>query len=252
IAVVLIGVLGWRSVWGLAAGAALVCACVLPWLLRTNRTPSAPATNEAGQGLYNRHWTRGEALGHWLFWVIALGFFAPPVFGTALFFHQVHLVEVKGWTLQGYTAFMPAFTLASVTMMVLSGGIVDRLGTTRLMPLCLVPFSAALMCLSLVDGFWIVPIGLGLFGATQGMMITLSAALWPEIYGTQHLGKVRSVATALMVLGSALGPGVTGALIDWGVTFEAQMIAMAAYMLAISSLYIWVFARVGRALAAAP
>ncbi|MEO1552201.1 MAG: MFS transporter, partial [Pseudomonadota bacterium] len=32
IAVVLIGVLGWRSVWGLAAGAALVCACVLPWL----------------------------------------------------------------------------------------------------------------------------------------------------------------------------------------------------------------------------
>ena len=32
-----------------------------------------------------------------------------------------------------------------------------------------------------------------------------------------------------MVLASAVGPGLTGALIDLGVAYETQMLAMAAY-----------------------
>ena len=34
-----------------------------------------------------------------------------------------------------------------------------------------------------------------------------------------------------MVFGSAIGPGVTGVLIDWGYSFPSQMIAIAAYFI---------------------
>ncbi|MEM6465979.1 MAG: MFS transporter [Pseudomonadota bacterium] len=251
--VLLIGSIGWRSVWGLAAMVAVGCAVLLPILLRTTRTPSHPAEASTGEGLFGRHWTRAGALKHWLFWVTSIGLFAPPVFGTAYFFHQVHLVDVKGWDLQTYTAFMPAFTLASLACMILAGGFVDRKGSAPLMRFCLLPFSLALVLLANIDSLWVVPVGLALYGATQGMMITLSAALWPEIYGTEHLGKIRALASAMMVLGSAVGPGVTGALIDQGIGFESQMIGMAVYMIAVSIAYGFVFAWVGRQqLATAP
>ena len=46
----------------------------------------------------------------------------------------------------------------------------------------------------------------------------------PEVYGTNHLGSVRAMATALMVVSTAIGPGITGLAIDWGVSFPQQAI----------------------------
>jgi hypothetical protein len=37
------------------------------------------------------------------------------------------------------------------------------------------------------------------------------------------------VAAALMVFGSASGPGITGALIDFGIDFPQQMLPIAFY-----------------------
>jgi hypothetical protein len=47
-------------------------------------------------------------------------------------------------------------------------------------------------------------------------------SLWPELYGTRNLGSIKALATSAMVLSSALGPGITGALIDWGARFPDQ------------------------------
>ena len=52
----------------------------------------------------------------------------------------------------------------------------------------------------------------------------LPAAFWAEYYGTSHLGAIKSLASALMILGSAIGPGITGMLIDFGFDFSQQMI----------------------------
>ncbi len=56
--------------------------------------------------------------------------------------------------------------------------------------------------------------------------------MWPEVYGTDHLGAIRSVVVAAMVLSSALGPGVTGYLIDVGVDYSLQLASVGAYALA--------------------
>ena len=64
-------------------------------------------------------------------------------------------------------------------------------------------------------------------GVSGGGHGTLLNACWAELYGTAHLGGIKSVATALMVLGSALGPGLSGVLIDAGIDYEAQMLGHA-------------------------
>jgi len=61
----------------------------------------------------------------------------------------------------------------------------------------------------------------------------LFGAIWPELYGTRHLGAIKALAAALMVFGSAIGPGMTGALIDLGIPFQDQMVGFAAYILVV-------------------
>ena len=63
-------------------------------------------------------------------------------------------------------------------------------------------------------------------------------AMWAELYGTRHLGSIRSVSMAFMVFSTALGPGLTGTLIDWGIPFEAQCVPMALYALAMA---VWIY-----------
>lgn len=47
-----------------------------------------------------------------------------------------------------------------------------------------------------------------------------------------NLGAIRALATSAMVLSTAAAPFVLGVLIDAGVSFDAQLYSMAAYMTA--------------------
>ena len=67
-----------------------------------------------------------------------------------------------------------------------------------------------------------------LMGMAGGGQATLLNACWAEFYGTKNLGSIKASVTALMVLGSAIGPGLSGWLIDIGVGFEQQMLGYAA------------------------
>ena len=69
-------------------------------------------------------------------------------------------------------------------------------------------------------------------GVSYGFSSTISGAIWPELYGTRHLGAIRSVVISTMVLATAMGPGITGLLIDAGVPFSLQLAGMGAYSLA--------------------
>jgi cyanate permease len=47
-----------------------------------------------------------------------------------------------------------------------------------------------------------------------------------------------------MVFATALGPGMSGALLDLGVGFEAQLLAMAVYALAMAVVFAWAARRI--------
>ena len=94
-----------------------------------------------------------------------------------------------------------------------------------------------------VEAQWVIFAFMALFGMSNGFSFTLFGALWPEIYGVRHLGAVRAVIVAIMVFSSAMGPGLCGLLIDWGVSFPAQIVAMGVYCGAISAVMMQVSRR---------
>ncbi len=87
---------------------------------------------------------RRELLRHWLFWLMVPTLLGPAAWGTALFFQQVHLAEVKGWTHVEFVALFPLFTAVSIASTFASGWALDKVGTNRLMPFYLLPFVARL------------------------------------------------------------------------------------------------------------
>jgi MFS family permease len=72
----------WHLAWTVAALICLWSMPVLHWLLRLERTPQTAAESNESAGMQGRHWTRGQALRHPLFWSLtpALLFFRkhPP------------------------------------------------------------------------------------------------------------------------------------------------------------------------------
>lgn len=225
----------WRGGW-FAAGIAGVAMIPLIWMtLAKERSPRGIAEVTDTVGMNGRHWTRREAASHWLFWATMPAFIGPPMFSTALFFQQVHLAEVKGWPLASFVSLIPVSTTATIITMLVTGWLVDRVGSRRLVPLFPLPFVLSFTLMGQAETLVFAACAFAFHGMGQGMISALNGTFWPEFYGTRHLGSVRATAVSVMVLGSAIGPGITGWLIDAGIDFDRQMIWIAAYM-AVSAL----------------
>ncbi|MEL6482555.1 MAG: MFS transporter [Pseudomonadota bacterium] len=254
LAVLAIGAVGWRQGWLLAAAALLFLVLpMLLWLLaRGGRTPQGEGGELTATGMDGRHWTRGQVLGHWAFWALMPGVLAPSFIGTVAFFHQVHVSEVRGWDLVTMAAGYPVYAALSVLTSLAAGRFVDRQGVLKLLPVSLLPLAIAISCLALPGGEWVWLLTLLGIGVSQGVVVTLLGALWPALYGTGHIGGVKALTTSAMVVSTAIGPGITGLLIDAGAPLTVQAPAMAIWCLGASALFVAIGPHLARRLPAAP
>lgn len=221
----------WHVIWMLSAGVAVAGIPILWALLTQERTPQSASAASNSSGMCQRHWTRRECLRHRLFWFMVPALLGPSAFGTAFFFQQVHFAEIKGWAHLELVTLFPVFTAVSIATMLLSGWALDKLGTARLLPWSQLPMLAAFLVFSQTQTLSGALIGLVFMGITSGANTTLVAAFWAEFYGTRHIGAIKSAAAAIMVFGSAIGPAITGVLIDFGVGLQTQYGAISGFFL---------------------
>lgn len=219
----------WQMLWVIAA---LTIAASIPltwYLLRLERTPQSIAAENDAPGMGRRHWTRTDMLRHPLFWCVLPALVGPPCFITAFFFQQVHLAEVKGWTHLSLVATFPAYTVASIAAMFAGGWALDRWGTARLMPLYVLPLALFFALFPLIDTVATAAFAMAIMGLTGGAQLTVPMAFWAEFYGTRHIGTIRATIGAAMVLATAIGPALSGLLIDAGHDLPEQMPFFAAW-----------------------
>ncbi|WP_375687918.1 MFS transporter [Pseudooceanicola sp. LIPI14-2-Ac024] len=238
---------GWRSLWQVAAVIVLAGLVVVLLLLRRERTPQSVAESSSATGMMGRHWTRAEAMRHWLFWLMLPVISGPPAFVTTFFFHQVYYADQHGWTVIAQVALYPAYTLFGLLMVFGWGAALDRVGTGRLLPFAYLPIAVAFLLFGTATTLTGVGIGLAFMAVTVGAQATLPMAFWAEYFGTRHIGSIKAAAAAAMVMGSALGPGVSGLLIDLGVGIGTLYLWIAVWFL-LSSAAMWAGMRRARPL----
>ncbi len=60
----------------------------------------------------------------------------------------------------------------------------------------------------------------------MGLSMTISSALFAELYGTRALGSIKGIISALVVFSTAVAPVVMGALLDANVAVSTIVIGM--------------------------
>ncbi|MDX1608523.1 MAG: MFS transporter [Halofilum sp. (in: g-proteobacteria)] len=240
--VALIEAVGWRTTWGaIAATLALLVLPLLLWLLRGHgdrhrgwvagleqaRIAADPA---------ERDWLLREVLRDPRFYRLLPAVLTPPFVFTGVFIHQAQLVAEKGWTMEWFAfGFMLHSLLAMGTTLVF-GWLVDRRGARRLIGFYLLPLALGLVTLATGDHDTIALLFMLLAGVTGGAALTIVGALWPELYGTTHLGAIRSLVWALVVFTTAVSPAMIGALLDAGIRFATLAGACGGFALLASAL----------------
>ena len=235
----LLEVMNWQTLWLIAAAFVLFSLPVVLWLLTLERTPQSLSEETQSKGMMDRHWTRAEVMRSKFFWLLIPLLLGPPSWGTALFFQQVHIAEVKGWPLVEYLALIPLMTIVSVATTLVVGQLVDRFGSGRLLQIFPMSYLIGFLLLSLADTLGAAAVAFVVFGIAVGMQTTLITAFWAEYFGTRHIGAIKATSTSIMVFGSAIGPGISGVLIDIGYDFPFQMQLIVVYF-AIAMAFTWV------------
>ena len=232
--------LNWREAWWLWA---LILVLTLPLLVsRLLRNQGQrhedylaelnqqQASTPAGDSARQRQWTRDEVIRDPLFYLFMPVLLAQPMLFTGFMFHQVHLVETKGWSLTVWGSLYTLYAITSSVMKLVTGLLVDRFGAIRLVPLIGIPFGIGLIILASADSLLVAVLFMMLMGVTVGSYATLSSPFFAEMYGTLHLGSIKSVTTAAMVFASAIAPVLMGWLIDDGVSMEAMAVGSVLYL----------------------
>ena len=170
-------------------------------------------------------------LREWRFWQIIPLTMALPVTLTGIFIYQAQMTTDLQATTTVYALGLTAMGIARFPGALMGGRWVDEWGVALLARLYLVPFAIAIIAAVLIGGnagVLILMIGAGIsLGMSSPVVDSLLVILW----GREHLGRVRSVKSALMVFSTGLAPAVLGFLIDDGVSFAAILMGMLIFML---------------------
>lgn len=232
-----IGAFGWRTSWQIYA---VVIIVILPlgisYLLGSFRRrdqvnkdnkPQADLPTDTSP----RHWTRGQVLRDPAFYLAMPLMLASSFLFTGFFFHQVHIAEIKDWSLPLLAASYGAFAVFQTISSLLAGWVIDKKGSLFILPWLEVPMFAALCIMGFADGNWTIWAYMGLGGLTAGANATVSGAIWAEVYGTRHLGALKSLSVASMVFASGLSPVLIGTLFDWQFSLASIVTMALGYIL---------------------
>lgn len=233
--VILIASFGWRQMW-MGAGI-LLLTILLPfilWLLKghgerkrkLDEYTQATASSRKLEG-----WSRAQVLRDGQFYLLLPSLLAMSFVATGFFFHQVHLSESKGWSLSLFAGFFVIYATTQVLAALTSGVLVDRFGASRMLRFYLLPALIGLGFIATSNAPWAGALFMAFMGLSSGTVAVVNGAVLAEIYGVAHLGAIKAMGTALMVLSTALSPPLMGLAIDGGTSMEVIAIACGGFIL---------------------
>ncbi len=148
------------------------------------------------------------------FWCILPAVLFGPFVVTGIFIHQDFVLGEKVWSGQLWASAFVLYGVVHWLSSFLVGELIDRYSAKKVLPWYNVPILLALLFLLLADGYLSIILFLGFLGVAIGFGGPLGSALWAELYGKKHLGGIRSMVAAFVVVATAVSPILFGLAID--------------------------------------
>ena len=221
----------WRSIWVSIGLFIIVFLPVISFLTIKNITLLSRERDSLDLKKTDiKSWSRKEVLFDPKFYLISLVMLALPAINTGVFVYQSFILESKNWGEFVIAKSFMFYAILSVTTLFLSGPIIDKFSSRKILPLMNIPSLIGMIILFYFNNYISAYFVLGLMGISNGLANVLGSSTWAEIYGVKHIGSIKALTTAMMVFSTAFGTAIFGVIIDYG--YSIEVIAM------ISSIYI--------------
>ncbi len=236
VAVAALTLLDWRDLWQLSAAAVVGLFLPLLLVLLGGGGGGGGETAPAGSAGTHPDWSLREVVGDWRFLLLLPGAVAPPFVVTVVLFHQVPMALHKGWSTELVASGLALFAAGHVTGLLAAGPLVDRWSARRVFLPAQLPMAGAMAVLAAFHAPWAALLWPGLLGLGLGLAATALTPLLVERYGLLHLGAIRALVQALMILSTAIGPPLFGWLLDTGMDTTALAAAIGLGVVAAAAL----------------
>jgi MFS family permease len=211
----LITAVGWRSAWQIT-GLVMWATLLLPTLLIVRDRPEAigllpdggpaPAAEAMTPAVVEHTWTVSQAIRSRTFWLLLFASLIPGTVMTGLFFHQVSYFTARGLSPETAATIFTVYSLAFATMTLVVGFVLERAPERYVLiaGLLLLPVSVTLLLVmsSVLEAVLYAV----LLGIVLGTNSTTASVVWAAYYGRRHLGSIRGITQAGVVVAAATGP----------------------------------------------
>jgi len=222
----------WRDIWlSISILVIIVLPIVSYFLVKDVKLETREKSNSIEDPKEIRQWKRIEVLKDYRFYIISMSMLAMPWIATGSFVYQSFITTSKEWGPYIIAQSFMAYSIFSVITLFISGFIIDKFSSRRLLIYMNIPLLFSTIVLfsfnAQISSFFFF----GLFGIPNGLANVLVSSTWAEIYGVKSIGSIKALTTALMVFATAFGTALFGILIDFGFTIEQIAIVSGLYIL---------------------
>ena len=229
--VYLLTILDWQNLWLIFSITVLIVLPISSYLLIKNlNLDSRETESEDVKEIEIKQWKRVEVIKDYRFYIISLNMLAMPWIFTGFAVFQSFIQTSKGWGPYVIAQSFMSYSILSVLTLFLSGFLIDKFTSRKLLIYMNIPLLLAVIVLILFDTSITAFIFLGLVGISNGFANILGSSTWAELYGVKYLGSIKALTTALMVFATAFGTALFGFLIDIGFTVGNIAAVSGAYI----------------------
>ena len=231
--VFLLSIYSWRSIWQFIS---ILILFLLPLIIYYTIKNISIDSREGFEDQDNnksiniKSWKRSEVLKDFKFYIISLNMLSMPWIATGVFIYQSFLAEAKFWGIYVVPKSFMIYSLTSIITLVISGFLVDKFTSRRLIIFMNIPLLLGLILLYLFDQPLIAYLFFGFMGISNGLANVMGSSTWAEIYGVRYLGGIKALTTSLMVFSTAFGTALFGVLIDSGFLLDQIMMICISYI----------------------
>ena len=222
----------WRSVWqGISIIVILILPLIINFTIKKINFESREDDLEEKPKTKIKSWKRTEVLKDFRFYIISSNMLAMPWIFTGMAVYQSFISDSKLWDTYTIPKAFMVYSIASIITLFLSGYLVDKFTSRKLIPIMNIPLLLAMVVLFYSKQEISAYFFLGLIGISNGFGNILGSSTWAEIYGVKYIGSIKALTTAFMVFSTALGTAVFGILIDNGFTIENIAFICGSYII---------------------
>jgi predicted MFS family arabinose efflux permease len=224
-------IFSWRTIW---QGIAILIVLFLPVVIfNTIKAIKLDSREDKKKNLNKtniKNWKRRDVIKDFKFYIISLNMLAGPWIITGIFVYQSFISDAKSWSSFAIPKAFMIYSFTSILSLILSGILVDRFTSRKLLPIINIPLLLSMITLFSTQNEISAYIFLGLIGISNGLANVLGSSTWAEIYGVKYIGSIKALTTALMVFSTAFGTALFGILIDQGFSIENIAFISGAYI----------------------